>query len=326
MPTETADHPHQPSGDTTTPRPSRWRAFFFLVRLSWQRQARAHWLVWIALGLLAFTAFIVWYNTQRGRWSMTYWRMPARSGPTFAEYFTYSAGVLASLPFQPPHAALPHFVEGGLRATLFNGSGFYVFSNWIVFSIFTTFLLPLWTLTFATEGLGREREAGNLLWTLARPLPRPWIYLAKYLAVLPWCLLLNVGGLAVLCLLAGPPGRLAFSVYWPAVLWSTFAFAALFHLMSALARRAAVVALLYAFFFETIAGNLPGHLKRLSISFYARCLMFENAEHYGGVQPIRPHVYLPVSGDVAWWVLALGTLALLVAGAVVFSRREYLDV
>ena len=35
---------------------------------------------------------------------------------------------------------------------------------------------------------------------------------------------------------------------------------------------------------------------------------------------------LPVSGTVAWWVLASLTVGLLILGMVVFSRREYLDV
>ena len=87
---------------------------------------------------------------------------------------------------------------------------------------------------------------------------------------------------------AGKPGRLAFAVYWPGVLAATFAFAALFHLMGACLRRAPVLAILYAFFFETIAGNLPGHLKRLSLSFYARCLMFDRA-HAFGLQPEPSH-------------------------------------
>src|SRR5437660_933033 len=80
---------------------------------------------------------------------------------------------------------------------------------------------------------GREREAGNLLWVLTRPRSRPVIYLAKYLALLPWCLLLNLGGFAVICQMANSPGRLALAAYWPAVLWATLAFAALFHLMGA---------------------------------------------------------------------------------------------
>ncbi len=304
--------------------PSRTLAFVNLIAISWQRQARAHLMVWIALGLLAFLAFIVYINTRAGRWSMTYWRWPSRGDPTYADYL-FQVETLGHVPLDPMAAAVHQAVWGSLRSVLFDASGFFVFSNWIVFSIFTTFLLPLWSLSFATEGLGREREANNLLWVLTRPLSRPAIYLAKYLALLPWCLLLNVGGFVLLCLLARRPGRLALQLYWPAVLWGTLAFAALFHLMGACLRRSAVLAILYAFFLETIAGNLPGHLKRLSISFYVRCLMFDGANAYG-IQPIRPAAnYLPVSGTTAWCVLAGLTAGLLILGMVVFSRREYLD-
>jgi hypothetical protein len=135
---------------------------------------------------------------------------------------------------------------------------------------------------------------------------------------------LNLGGFAVLCLLAKLPGQVALAAYWPAVLWATFAFAALFHLMGACLRRAPVLAILYAFFFETIAGNLPGHLKRLSLSFYARCVMFDRA-HAFGMHPDRPNIYLPVSGPVALSILAGATVCLLLIGMMVFARKEYLD-
>jgi ABC-2 type transport system permease protein len=303
--------------------PSRLRAFGYLIWLSWQRQARAHLLVWIALGLLAFTAFFVHVVERRGRWSMAHWRYPARVGPSYGEHLT-QVEMVGYLPWEPSQTAGLHFVSSSLRTMLYDGSGFLVFSNGIVFSLFATFLMPLWSLSFATEGLGWEREARNLLWVLTRPFPRQAIYLAKYLALLPWCLLLNLGGFAVLCYLARSPGRVAFAAYWPAVLWATLAFAALFHLMGACLRRAPVLAILYAFFLETIAGNLPGHLKRLSISFYTRCLMFDRA-HGFGIQPERPHIYLPVSGPVALAVLVSVTCGLLLVGMFVFSRKEYLD-
>jgi hypothetical protein len=95
--------------------------------------------------------------------------------------------------------------------------------------------------------------------------------------------------------------------------------------MGAWFRRAPVVGILYAFFLETVMGNLPGHVKRASISFYTRCLMFDRA-HDLGMHPERPGVYLPVSGTTALYVLAGLTLGLLAVGVVVFSRKEYLDV
>src|SRR5262245_4991143 len=301
--------------------PSRFRAWLYLIRLSWQRQARAHLMVWIALGLLAFTVFIVFLNTQFGRWNTSYWRFPRRGGLTQAELLARveSVGYL----FPAVSGAHPA-VYAALEAVVFKASGFFVFSNGIVFSVLTTFLLPLWCLCFATEGLGREREARNLIWLLIRPLPRWSIYLGKFVALLPWSLALAVGGFALICAAAPEPGWLAFRLYWPAILWGTLAFCALFHLMGALFRRPAVVAILYAFFIETIMGNLPGHMKRLSISFYTRCMMFESAHDFN-IRPERPHIYLPVSGTVAMTVLAAVTVLALAAGMSSFSRREYLD-
>jgi ABC-2 type transport system permease protein len=71
-------------------------------------------------------------------------------------------------------------------------------------------------------------------------------------------------------------------------------------------------------------GNLPGHIKRFSISFYVRCLMFDGA-HQIGVQPERSAIYLPVSGPFALAVLITATFAFLAVGMVVFARREYLE-
>ena len=79
---------------------------------------------------------------------------------------------------------------------------------------------------------------------------------------------------------------------------------------------------MYCFFLETILGNMPGYMKRISISFYSRCMMFDVAGEYG-VQPEKPTVYLPVDGATGLWVLVSLTAALLVLGMVVFTRMEY---
>jgi hypothetical protein len=225
---------------------------------------------------------------------------------------------------QPQLAASLQDVIAGACQLMLTRSKFYLFSNWLVFSIFVGFLLPIWSLSFATEALGGERETRSLLWLLTRPLPRPSIYLAKFVALLPWCLGFNVGGFGLLCLLAGWPGHLAFRLYWPAVLGGTLAFSALFHLMGAYFRRPAVIALVYSFFLETLLGSMPGYMKRISIGFYTRCLMFEAAKDYG-VQTEKPSIYLPVDGLTAWCVLLSLTLVLLMAGMLIFSRFEYQD-
>ena len=313
-----------PAESIAAPPPSVWRAWSNLILLSLRRQARAHWLVWVSVGLLALSAFIVHINTTRNRWNMGHFRSPRGTGVTYAERIV-QVELAGQLPWSPEARGI-HFAATAAWATVTHiTSALARFSSWIVFFLFATLLLPLWTLSFATEALGREREAQTLIWTLVRPIPRPAIYLAKYLALLPWCLAFNLGGLFLLCWLGGEPGRTAFALYWQAALLGTLAFAALFHLMGACLRRAGIVALLYAFFLETIAGNMPGHFKRLSISFYMRCLMFDHGQEYG-IGPDRPWLYQPVSGTTAWLALVGATVGLLLAGMFVFSRSEYLDV
>ena len=90
-------------------------------------------------------------------------------------------------------------------------------------------------------------------------------------------------------------------------------------------KRPAVVALVYAFFLEVLFGNLPGYLKRISIGFFTRCMMFEAAEGFG-VQPQKPTIFMPVSGTTAEAVLAAGTVVLLLLGMYVFSRSQYHEV
>jgi hypothetical protein len=141
---------------------------------------------------------------------------------------------------------------------------------------------------------------------------------------LPWSIGLNLGGFSLLCLLAGRPGHLALRLYWPAILISTLAFCSLFQLLSAIFRRAAVIGLVYAFFLETILGTMPGYMKRISIGFYTRCLMFDAARGYG-IEPEKPSIYLPVSGTTAMIVLLGLTVALVCIGMVVFARSEYRD-
>jgi hypothetical protein len=281
-------------------------------------------MVWIALGLLVFALALVAINTARGAWSMQQWRYPYRAGPTFGQWADQVQVLAGALDGSAGGQAIVGGVTAAVRGVI-QQSGFMVFSRWVVFTIFLSFLLPLWSLSFATEAFGGDRENNSLVWLLTRPLSRPAVYLAKFVALLPWSLALNLGGFGLLCLAAGPPGGLAFRLYWPAVLWATLAFSALFFFMGAFFRRPAVMAIVYAFFLEVIFGNMPGYLKRISIGFYTRCMMYEVAADYG-VQPERPDIFLPVDGATAVAVLAVLTVALLALGMVVFARSEYREI
>src|SRR5207247_2256029 len=136
---------------------------------------------------------------------------------------------------------------------------------------------------------------------------------------------LNIGGFAILCLAGGAPGLLAFHLFWPAVVWATLAFAALFFFVGAAFRRPAVVAILYCFFLETVLGNMPGDMKRISVGFFTRCLMFDAAHAYG-MEPEKPGVFRPVDSLTAQLALLGMTVAFLAAGMALFARKEYHDV
>jgi hypothetical protein len=280
-------------------------------------------MVWIALGLLAVSVAVVLLWTAVRPWGMQHWHYPRRGPTTYRDLTVELNGVLGLTGRQPGGPAAPAAVLGATRQILAQ-SDVLMFSRAVVFNIFVSFLLPIWSLSFATETFGGEREAHSLVWLLTRPLPRSAVYLAKFVALLPWSLGLNLGGFALLCLAAGHPGRVALQLYWPAVCWGTLAFSALFCLIGAVFRWPAVVAIVYSFFLETLLGNMPGYLKRVSISFYTRCMMFDVAQQYG-VQPEKPSVYLPVDGTTACLVLVGVTAVLLLVGMAWFSWAEYVS-
>ncbi|HEY1860396.1 MAG TPA: ABC transporter permease subunit [Gemmataceae bacterium] len=318
-------HPvtHSPRHPVT---PSALRAWLYLIQLGIRRQARVGQMAWIAAGLLVFATMLVSITTLGDWWGMhkrRFPRVPMAVPVTYADWanLTDALTLGAALPASPAIAGINQAIVASYRVGL-NESPFYRFSNAIVFIIFVSFLLPLWCLSFATEALGGEREGRSLVWLLTRPLSRPSIYLAKFAALLPWSFGLSVGGFAVLCLAGGRPGWKALQLYWPAVVCGTLAFSALYHLMGAFFKRPAIVALVYSFFLETLMGNMPGYLKRASISFYTRCMMFDAGQAFG-VEPEKPSVYLAVEGTTACIVLLGVTVGLLLLGMFLFSRAEY---
>lgn len=316
--------------------PSAWRAWWALVRLSLYRQAASRQMVVLAVGLVVVSALVVGFCTLLGQWDVARWHWPPRSDVPLVQS---TDGLQATIAVAHPSAggqAIAAAALGAFRAVAAPGVGegkqapavrigFRRFSHAVVFLVFLSFLLPLLSLSFATEAFGGERESGGLIWLLTRPIPRPAAYLARFVALLPWAVGLNLGGFAVICLAAGDTGRLALALYWPAVLWATLAFASLFLLIGAYFRRPAIVALVYSFCLEMVLGNLPGYVKRVSISFYARCLMFEQASEYQ-IEPANPLVFLPVDGATALVVLIGAAVALLLLGMWVFARTEYHEV
>jgi len=289
------------------------RAFAFLIGFAIRRQARVRQMVGIAVGLLLICLLLVGAFTASSGWDRYEWRLN-RVRPYSVEYL---AGAVAR-----PAADQSDYMIRFRQET----RPLAVFSRWVVFLLFLGFLLPLFSLSFATGALGQEREGRSLVWLMTRPLPRSGVYLAKFLGMLPWCLALTVGGFGLLCLAGGETGRQAFPLYAPGIFAGTVAFAALFHLFGALLPRPSIVGLLYAFFFETLLSELPipGTLKRLSINYYTRCLLY-SAGQTRDVPVESSSLFVPVSPTTAWAVFLGATVGLTVLGMWLFAKMEHRD-
>jgi ABC-2 type transport system permease protein len=194
------------------------------------------------------------------------------------------------------------------------------FAEEMIGGVYISFLLPILCLCFGTHAIGGDWEEGSLVWLLVRPIPRPVLYAAKFAAVLPLALAFTTGGLFLMGLAGGPRGLEAAALFWPAVFWGTLAYLSLFVLMGATFRRSTITAVAYSFVIETLIGNMPGLLKRASIGFYSRCIMY--GEGVAGVAPDKQSMFMPVEGDTARLVLALLTAGFFFLGMILFVRRE----
>lgn len=301
------------------------RSWLFFLGFSLQRQARARLLVVVSLGLLALVAFLTHVSTRLGGWSAA--NFPVSYSPSSKRVplgkvvATYEIAALAPTALGQPG---PIAVAWAVRAAMNEGMASRVFIRNVLTALLASFLMPLWTLTFGAESLGRARESGTLTWFLLRPLPRWSMYMAAYLAALPGALLLNLGGYVLFCLLGGAAGRQSLPLFALPIFLGTLAFTAFFQLLSVTFRRAAILGLTYAFFFETIASHLPGQQKRLSMSYYVRCLIVDRAEA-AGLPLDLPGSRPPVSGTTAIVVLIVATIVFLAIGCFIFSRKQYVE-
>lgn len=317
--------------------PTAGRAFWALVWFTARRHARVRQLGWVSFGLLMLVSGIVllisngpigWRLENRTRRIMSFTDEKTPDRMTYKQYGEERLPVWDAMPGPPEAFGLRMAVSGSYRAMM-NSERFldeYALLNyvrWVVRTLFFTFLMPLLCLAYASGAFGAERESRTLIWLVSRPLPRWALYFAKFLGTLPWCVAVSFLGFAVMCAAGGALGRLAFQMYWDAVLIGSVAFASLFLLVGAVFRRPAVVGLVYVFFFESLVANLPGSLKQLSLSYYMHSLFYnETAKQLKTVQPQSVEVYAPAESADAWAMLVVASVLLTVLGMYLFGRQD----
>ena len=194
----------------------------------------------------------------------------------------------------------------------------------ILSPLYMGFLLPIICLGYASAAISGERSEQTLVYLLTTNIPRPLVYLAMYAAALLLTLGMTLGGLAVLCLVPGKIGLEALGVFWTVTACATTAYVGLFLLFSAWLRRATFLALAYAPMIETLTGNIPGVVKRITVSFYAKSWLYESGETLDlAPSGVALGLFDPVSAAAAQSVLALASVGFLALGIWVFSRKEY---
>ncbi|MBS0211253.1 MAG: ABC transporter permease subunit [Planctomycetes bacterium] len=208
-----------------------------------------------------------------------------------------------------------------LGRTIDLGWAFNYFSGRLIFFGFASVVLPLCVVAFSATSIGGDREDRTLLFILIRPISRPAILAAKWVATLPLTLGLIAVSFALACRLAGDVGRVAFPLYLGPLLALAAAYGALFLMFSVLFRHATIAALIYTVFFETMLGNAPGIVKRLAINYYARSWMHS----VGMPEGLRRDLFESIDVASAQWALLTWTVVPLLIAAVVFARREYRD-
>ena len=194
----------------------------------------------------------------------------------------------------------------------------------IVLPLYMGFLLPVICLGYASAAIADERTGETLVYLLTTNIPRPLIYLSKYAAALLLTLGMTLGGLAALCLVPGKIGLEALGIFWTVTACATAAYVGLFLLFSAMVRRATFLALAYALMIETLTGNIPGGVKRITVSFYAKSWLYESGEPLGlAPNDVALSLFDPVSAATAQWVLGLASAGFIALGMWIFSRKEY---
>ena len=178
--------------------------------------------------------------------------------------------------------------------------------------------------------IGDDREDKTLVYLSVRPISRWSLYLAKVLGSIPLALGIALGAFFGICVTASicgglslPLGKIA-GIFLPTIILGTLAYLTFFGWLGAVFRNATLIGIAHVFLVELFMSQTPGVLKRISISFYVRCMLYDAGEAYG-VGPRNKVVFQPVEGGDAAMALVAIAVGFLLLGMFWFSRHEYRD-
>ncbi|MBI1348529.1 hypothetical protein GC163_19825 [bacterium] len=195
----------------------------------------------------------------------------------------------------------------------------------VLIPTYVAFLMPIFAISYGAAAIGGEREDQTLIYLLMTPLPRALAYGVKALATLVLVWGWSIVSLGSFCLLAGNSGRELFPLFLPGALLGGTAYAMLFMLIGTLFRYGTMISLAYWFFLEVLFGAMPGIVKRVTVSYYVKCLVFDAGSEIplGPRGRVQREMFLAVSGETAMTVMIAAAVGFILLGATIFHQREF---
>jgi ABC-2 type transport system permease protein len=194
-------------------------------------------------------------------------------------------------------------------------------------------LAPLTALLYASSMIQDEVEEQTLTYLLLRPLPRPALYLTRFLAtLLTTSVIIGFGATALYLAIYTGTSELALvltSRLPPMVgvlALAQLGYVALFGGVALLTRRSLLAGVVYIVLIEGVLGNIDFLLRRASVIYHFRVLVVRWIE--------LPPLFAAAWGD-EWRLergqvpaaqdsmLVLAALAIVLLSAWVFARREF---
>lgn len=191
-------------------------------------------------------------------------------------------------------------------------------------------LIPLVAAVYAIAVVGQEVSQRTIVYLVTRPIPRWILYLARVAASITATAVVSM--IAIFAVSAAVYGPMhVFSKGIPGdmlgVCVGSFAYVALFTLLSLWINKAMVAILLYAFGLETAAANMPGDMGLLSIKNYLSIIADKPVLQTGNklADAVASQSALAtMSRGTALPIMVILTVVCLTVGAIWFSNFEYI--
>lgn len=189
--------------------------------------------------------------------------------------------------------------------------------------------LPLAALLGGSAVVAEEIEDRTITYLFTRPFPRPALLFGRFVATALLLLLVTASAVFFLLLAAGRAqgkggaidAHFAGALY-EAALWGVVTYSALFAALGTFFKHPMIIGVAYAFAIEGFLSNLPGKNQALTVQYYMRSLIAEDAAPaWRTVETFSDTKY--ASADRAHVILAILVVLALGLGAWRLSRRQF---